>query len=321
MEEDDEGEGEEGEPEESLSPDSKAALAAVAAAAQAGDGGGGDGASGGSSKKGRGFMGGIRQHAANKLRQLAESTAAHISRCGSSWLAWLTGWLGSEGCCGAQPCTAGGYPAESLSSGGSCCQRCLPLPCSPPCLPACCPAAFMLQDATAAELDLQPAGGHDVCLGAAATWQPPLLCFRHSATPGAHRAPRGGAVLGPRLLGMPWLHIAAAHQPSAATPHACLPACLHHLPALPAPPACHALLQLAGCLPSTASRPHCPTPALPQITAHCLPSSSCCSWRGASSSIATTLPESPPGWSSACGRPSSKTWCSQVGGLVAGCHE
>jgi hypothetical protein len=62
-------------------------------------------------------------------------------------------------------------------------------------------------------------------------------------------------VLGPRLLGMPWLHIAAAHQPSAATPHACMHACL---PAcLPAPLACPACL-------------------------HHLPAMPCCSWRVAS---------------------------------------
>ena len=81
-------EGEEGEVEEAASPDSAAALAAATEAA-------GEGGSGASSSKGRGFMGGIRQHAANKLRQLAESTAAHISR-------WVPGRL--LGCVVASVC-------------------------------------------------------------------------------------------------------------------------------------------------------------------------------------------------------------------------
>ena len=59
---------EEGEP---LSPDSSAASDDASL-----DGGSGSGRGG----AGRGFMGGIRRQAAKKLRQLAESTAAHISR-------------------------------------------------------------------------------------------------------------------------------------------------------------------------------------------------------------------------------------------------
>lgn len=88
---------------EPLSPDSSAS--AMAALAVAAGGGAEAGAAvleaheGGGGKK-RGLMGGIRQKAARKLRQLAESTATKISR----WVAGAAkqgGWgSGEEGQCG-----------------------------------------------------------------------------------------------------------------------------------------------------------------------------------------------------------------------------
>lgn len=75
---------------EPLSPDSSAsALAGVAeeaespVARQQGD-----------AAPRRGLMGGIRQHAAKKLRQLAETTAAHISRCVGGADRWVWRSLG-----------------------------------------------------------------------------------------------------------------------------------------------------------------------------------------------------------------------------------
>lgn len=77
-----EGEEDEFEP---LSPDSSAGAlgsgdALDAASSEDAEGAVGQECGGGGGGRQRGFMGGIRQQAAKRLRQLAETTAAHISR-------------------------------------------------------------------------------------------------------------------------------------------------------------------------------------------------------------------------------------------------
>jgi hypothetical protein len=166
-----------------------------------------------------------------------------------------------------------------------------------PCLP--CPSALIH---SCCRMPLRLSLTFSLLEGTMCAWVPPppgnRLFYAFVTPPHLELTARpevGQSVLGSCLLCMPWLHSIAAVHPTFCRRPPCNPACL------PACTACQSLRRL-------------PCPAL--NAAPWVPSYACCSWRVASSNTATTLPACPPGWNNACGRPSSKTWCSQVGGLV-----